>query len=227
MPACFLFPFQNEYDGYMLTQVFFGSFYHPFQDGYKSSIIQILFPWLVQGEYLNYLLQYFLYAKTVTKCWCSVGMFFDRCTNFKFINWYPDMTIWILVQCTVLSYRQAFLESTEISASEELNALEVAPAQFMALRILGGKGEVQIMPFRKLSGKCHFLLRFCTRNWSETYIFLIPSLFYLGSTWVPVLLFIVYFPSHHIITNGIAVNKTVHRRRWQYQIPQILSAKSG
>ena len=93
MRACFLFPFQNEYDGYMLKQIVFGSFYHPFQDGYKSSVIQILFPWLVQGEYLNRLLQYFLYAKTVTKCWCSVGMFFDRCTNFKFINWYPDMTI--------------------------------------------------------------------------------------------------------------------------------------
>ena len=53
------------------------------------------------------------------------------------------------------------LESMEISASEELNALEVTPAQFMALRILGGKGEVQIMPFWKLSGKCHFLLQFC------------------------------------------------------------------
>ena len=64
----------------------------------------------------------------------------------------------------MLSYRQAFLESTEISASEELNALEVASAQFMALQILGSKGEVQVMPFRKLSGKCHFLLRFCMRN---------------------------------------------------------------
>ena len=46
----------------------------------------------------------------------------------------------------------------------------MTPAQFMALRILCGKGEVQIMPFRKLSGKCHFLLRFCACNWSETYI---------------------------------------------------------
>ena len=70
----------------------------------------------------------------------------------------------------ILSYRQAFLESTEISASEEINALEKAPAQFMALRILSGKGPVQFMPLRKLSGKCHFLLRFCTSNWSETYI---------------------------------------------------------
>ena len=51
-----------------------------------------------------------------------------------------------------------------MSASEELNALEVTPAQFMVLRILCRKAEVQIMPFQKLSGKCHFLLRFCTRN---------------------------------------------------------------
>ena len=57
-----------------------------------------------------------------------------------------------------------------MSASEHLNALEKAPPQIMSLRILSGKGAVQIMPFRKLGGKCHFLLRFCTRNWSETYI---------------------------------------------------------
>ena len=42
----------------------------------------------------------------------------------------------------LLSYRCAFLESTEISASEELNALEKAPVQFMALRILSGKAPV-------------------------------------------------------------------------------------
>ena len=70
----------------------------------------------------------------------------------------------------ILSYWQAFLVSTKISASEEINALEKAPAQFMALRILSGKGEVQLIPFRKLSGKCRFLLRFCTSNWSETYM---------------------------------------------------------
>ena len=56
-------------------QIVFGSFDHPFQDGYKSSVIQILFPWLVQGGYFNHLLQYFLYARTFTKSWCSVGMF--------------------------------------------------------------------------------------------------------------------------------------------------------
>ena len=34
---CFLFLFQNEYKyGYMLKLIVFGSFYHPFQDGYKN-----------------------------------------------------------------------------------------------------------------------------------------------------------------------------------------------
>ena len=41
----------------------------------------------------------------------------------------------------------------------------------MPLRILSGKGEVQIMSFQKLSRKFHFLFRFCTRNWSETYTY--------------------------------------------------------
>ena len=76
----------------------------------------------------------------------NVGMFFDRCTNCKFINWYPDMTISILVQCTVflteknLKYYHigGHLESTEISASEEPNALEKAPVHFMPLRKLSG-----------------------------------------------------------------------------------------
>ena len=36
-----------------------------------------------------------LYQKLVF-CWHV----YDRCTNCKFINWYPDVTIWILVQCT-------------------------------------------------------------------------------------------------------------------------------
>ena len=141
----------------------------PFQDGYKSSIIQILFPWLVQGGYLNCLLQYFLYARTFTKSWCSVCMFFDRCTNFKFINWYPDMAVWIL------SYRRAFLESTEISASEEPNILEKAPVQFMALRKLSRKAPVQFIPFRKLSGKIHFIVWFYTSSWKRTDLFHILS----------------------------------------------------
>ena len=38
----------------------------------------------------------------------------------------------------ILSYRWAFLESTEISASEEPNALEKAPVHFMPLQKLSG-----------------------------------------------------------------------------------------
>ena len=35
--ACFLFLFQNEYEcRYMLKLIIFGSFYHPFKDGYKN-----------------------------------------------------------------------------------------------------------------------------------------------------------------------------------------------
>ena len=79
---------------------------------------------------------------------------------------------------------RAFLESTEISASEDLNALEKAPPQIMPLRILSGKGAVQIMPFRKLGGKFHFFLRFCTRKRSKTYI-----CFYMVSTGIPGVVF--------------------------------------
>ena len=51
----------------------------------------------------------------------------------------------------------------------------------MPLQILSGEGAVQIMPFRKLGGKCHFLLRFCTRNWSETYISIVLQLSWGGT----------------------------------------------
>ena len=41
--------------------------------------------------------------------------------------------------------------------------------QIMTLQILSGNGALQIMPFQKLGGKCHFFLRFCTRKRSKTY----------------------------------------------------------
>ena len=83
------------------------------------------------------------------------------------------MTIGMLVKCTecfwrtkcfgkgtstvyaVLEIKQAFLDSTEISASGEPNALEKAP--------------VQVMLLQKLSGKFHFLVQFYTSNWNGTY----------------------------------------------------------
>ena len=58
----------------------------------------------------------------------------------------------------------AFLESTEISASEDLNAFGKGTTSDFAIADIKREREVQIMPFRKLGGKCHFLLRFCMRN---------------------------------------------------------------
>ena len=71
-----------------------------------------------------------LYQKLVF-CWHV----YDRCTNCKFINWYPDVN-----SILNLNYYHigVFLESTEVSASEEPNALEKAPVQFMPFRKLGG-----------------------------------------------------------------------------------------
>ena len=59
-------------------------------------------------------------------------------------------SIFDLKEFELLSYRWVFLKSTKISASEEPNALEKVPVQFML--------------FRKLSGKFHFLVRFYTNN---------------------------------------------------------------
>ena len=60
---------------------------------------------------------------------------------------------------TIAEIKRPFLDSIEISASEEPDALEKAPLQFM--------------PLRKLSRKCHFFVWFCTSNGSETYISLL------------------------------------------------------
>ena len=70
----------------------------------------------------------------------------------------------------ILSYRQAFLESTKISASEEPNALKKAPVQFLSLWKLSRKAPVQFMPLWKLNRKCIFLVWICTSNSNGTYI---------------------------------------------------------
>ena len=161
--------------GYMVKQIVFGSFYHPFQDGYKkfhkTDIVSMASP----GQdtwYLNRLLQSFLYSRTVTKSWCSVGMCFDRCTNCKFINWYPDVTIWILVQCTVFwlkriwniiiqvgifrEYRNKCFWRPKCFGKGTSSVYGIADikwkgkVQIMPLRILSGKGEVQIMSFSEI-----------------------------------------------------------------------------
>ena len=56
----------------------------------------------------------------------------------------------------VVEIKWVFSDSTEISASEEPNALEKAPVQFISLW--------------KLSKKFHFLVWFYMSNWNGTYI---------------------------------------------------------
>ena len=56
MWACFLFPFQNEYDqnaGTCWSRLFLAHFTTLFRMVTKSSVKQILFPWLVQGKILD------------------------------------------------------------------------------------------------------------------------------------------------------------------------------
>ena len=88
----------NTNAGTCWSQLFLAHFTTLFRMVTKSSGKTDIVSMASSGQgtsYLNRLLQSFLHARTVTKSWCSVGMFFDRYTNFKFINWYLDMTIWI------------------------------------------------------------------------------------------------------------------------------------
>ena len=59
-----------------------------------------------------------------------------------------------------VSYRWAFLESTEISASEDLNALEKAPPQIMPLQILSRKGQFRLCRFGNKAGNAIFSFGF-------------------------------------------------------------------
>ena len=101
-----------------------------------------------------------LYQKLVF-CWHV----YDRCTNLhklqihKLVSRCDHLNVSTSTfdweEFELLSYRWVFLESTEISAYEEPNALE--------------KALVQVIRLRKLSGKFHFLVRFYTSNWKRTY----------------------------------------------------------
>ena len=94
-----------------------------------------------------------------------LACFFERYTNWKIhklVSRRDHLNISTMYSVfdwkelfEILSHRQTFLESTEISASEEPNTLEKAPVQFM--------------PLQKLSRKCHFLVWFCMSNWNGTY----------------------------------------------------------
>ena len=97
----------------------------------------------------------------------QIHKFVSRCDHLNVSTMY---SIFDWKEFEILSYRQAFLESTEISASEEPNALKKAPVKFLPLRKLSRKVPVQFMPLRKLSGKFHLLLQFYTNSWKHTYV---------------------------------------------------------
>ena len=71
MGACFLFLFQNEYEcGDMLKSIVFGSFYHPFQDGYKKFCKTDILSMASPGQdtsYLNCLPQSFCKPELLPK----------------------------------------------------------------------------------------------------------------------------------------------------------------
>ena len=135
MQACFLLPFQNRCDqnvGTWWCRLLLAHLTTLFMV-VKKSVLQILSAGLVwdviELPSVVFSVCHNLY-QTLVFCWHV----YDRCSNNKFINWYPDMTIWILVQSMysifdrkefeLLSYRRAFLESTKICGSKETNGLE-------------------------------------------------------------------------------------------------------
>ena len=172
MRACFLFPFQNKCDQNAGTWflVHLTTLFRIVTKFHNTDIVSLASPrGILETHSAVFSICKNLYQKLVF-CWHV----YDTCTNYKFINWYLDMTIGMLVKCTECFWRTkcfgkvtstvyavseikwAFLDSTEISASGEPNALEKAPVQFM--------------PLWKLSGKFHFLVRFYTSNWNGTYM---------------------------------------------------------
>ena len=56
----------------------------------------------------------------------------------------------------ILSYRLAFLESTEISASEELNVLEKAPAQFYGIADIKWEGTSSVYAIAEIKREMPF-----------------------------------------------------------------------
>ena len=103
MQVCFLYPFQNKCDqnaGTWCSRLLFAHLTTLFWVVTKfrtSDNISLASPrCILEPPSVVFSVCKNLYQNLVF-CWNV----YDRCTNCKFINWYPDMTIWILVQCTV------------------------------------------------------------------------------------------------------------------------------
>ena len=189
MRACYLFPFQNKYDqnvGTCWSGLFlahFTTFSGWLQKFRNTDIVSLASPRGILEPPSAVFSVCVNHYQMLVFCW-HVFWQMHKLQIHKLVSRRDHLNISTMYSVFdwkefETSFRQAFLESIEISASRELNALEKAPSQFMALQILGRKGGVQFTLFRKLSGKCHFLLRFCTSNWSETYI----SYILIGPSW--------------------------------------------
>ena len=130
-----------------------------------------------QGHTWTTFCSLFCMPELLPKVGILLACFFDRYTNFKFINWYLDVTIEYKynVQCFCLKrilniiIQAGIFREYRNKCFWRPKCFGKAIPQIMTLRILSGKGAVQIMPLRKLGGKCHFFLRFCTRKRSKTY----------------------------------------------------------
>ena len=64
----------------------------------KISVKQIFFPWLVQAREIKVVPEppsavFFCMPELLPKVGVLLACFFDRYKNFKFINWYLDVTI--------------------------------------------------------------------------------------------------------------------------------------
>ena len=102
MQAGFLFPFQNKCDqnaGTWWCRLFLAHLTTLFRLVKEIHFSQKLFARLVWDileppSVVFSVCQNF--HQNLVFCWHV----YDRCTNCKFINWYPDVTIWMLVQCT-------------------------------------------------------------------------------------------------------------------------------
>ena len=131
-----------------------------------------------QGRTWTTFCSLFCMPELLPKVGVLLACFFDRYKNFKFINWYLDVTIEYKynVQCFCLKrilniiIQAGIFREYRNKCFWRPKCFGKAIPQIMTLQILSGKGAVQIMPLRKLGGKFHFFLRFCTRKQSKTYV---------------------------------------------------------
>ena len=94
-----LYDFGKWLVGTCWSRLFLAHFTTLFRMVSKISVKQIFFPWLVQAREIKFVPELpsavFSVCQNCYQKLVSRWHYFDRYTNFKFINWYPDMTIWI------------------------------------------------------------------------------------------------------------------------------------